>query len=86
MKAITYSQSLPVIYGGLNYQLDLDHWSLGLGGKFGVTLASAEADDDHWLRELRFVDDLDAAPYMALNGRAAYALSDGPGSGRVRCL
>lgn len=76
VKSISYRQSLPVIYGGLDYQVGFDRWLLGLQGKAGLTLASAEADDHHWLRDLRFVDDLDAAPYIAIAGRAGYAVTE----------
>ena len=76
VKAATYRQSLPVIYGGLDYEVDIDRWSLGLQGKAGLTLSSAEADDDHWLRDLKIVGDLDAAPYIALSGRAGYAVTE----------
>lgn len=73
-KVITYRQSLPVIYGGLDYQVAFDRWSLGLQGKAGLAF-SAETEDNHWLRDLRIVGDLDTAPYVALDGRAAYALT-----------
>lgn len=76
VKGITYRQTLPALYGGLGYAGAYDRWSLSLEGRLGMTLAGAEADDDHWLRDLNFIDNLNSAPYLALNGKVGYAVSD----------
>jgi outer membrane protease len=75
LKVISYRQSLPALYGGLGYVGGYDRWSLSLEGRLGMTLPGAEADDDHWLRDLNFLDHLDTAPYVAINGKAGYAVS-----------
>jgi outer membrane protease len=76
LKVISYRQSLPALYGGLGYAGSHELWSLALEGRLGMTLSGAEADDDHWLRNLNFVDHLKPAPYLALNGKAGYAVSE----------
>ena len=76
LKLISYRQSLPALYGGLGYAGAFDRWSVALEGRFGMTLSGAEADDDHWLRKINFVDHLNPAPYLALNGKAGYAVSE----------
>ena len=76
-KVITYRQSLPAVYGGLGYRGGFDRWTVALEGRAGMSLSSAIADDDHWLRDLKLTDDLNAAPYAALNGRVSYAVGTG---------
>ena len=76
-KVITYRQSLPALYGGLGYQGTFDRWSLGLEGRAGFSMASAEDDDDHWLRDLNLRSDFNSAPYVGINGRVSYAVREG---------
>lgn len=76
VKVITYRQSLPVLYGGLGYSGSFDRWSLSLDGRVGMTLSNASADDDHWLRDLNFVDHLNSAPYVAINSKAGYSVHE----------
>jgi outer membrane protease len=75
-KVISYRLSLPAAYLGLGYLGDFDRWTLSLEGRAGMTLSMAEAEDDHWLTGVNFVDELESEPYIALNGKAAYALTD----------
>ena len=74
-RAATYRQSLPAAYAGIAYQGRYDNWSIGLDGRLGMTIAPS-ATDDHWIGNLSIEDDLAAAPYLALNGKVAYALSE----------
>lgn len=74
-KVISYQLSLPAAYLGLGYLGNLDRWTLSLEGRGGMTLSMAKGDDDHWLRDINFVDELESEPYIALNGKAAYALT-----------
>lgn len=76
LKVISYRQSLPALYGGLGYAGSHERWSLALEGRLGMTLSGAEADDDHWLRNVNFIYHLKPAPYLALNGKAGYAVSE----------
>ncbi|WP_395686247.1 omptin family outer membrane protease [Aestuariivirga sp.] len=74
-KGITYRQLLPAVYAGLGYLGSFDRWSFSVEGRAGYTLNSAEAQDNHWLRDRYFVDYLQGAPYAAVNGKAGYAVS-----------
>lgn len=75
-KGISYRQTLPALYGGIGYSGTFERWSLALEGRLGATLPGAKGDDDHWLRDLNFIDHLNPAPYFAVNGKAGYSLSE----------
>lgn len=74
-EVITYRQQIPSAYAGL-----------ALGFRFGpVTIAGeveagyailARATDDHWLRDLRFVDRLDPTPTIHAGFSGTYAVSN----------
>lgn len=74
-KGITYRQLLPAVYAGLGYLGNFDRWSFSIDGRAGYSLNSAEARDDHWLRDLYVEFDLTGAPYAAVNGKASYAVT-----------
>jgi omptin len=75
-KVISYRLSLPAPYMGLGYLGEFDRWALSLEGRAGMTLSSAEGEDDHWLTGVNFVDELESEPYVALSGKAAYSLTE----------
>ena len=72
-QVITYRQKLPVIYAGLNASTQSDAWTLEGAIKGGVTVG-AEDQDDHWQRNLRFIDTFSNAPVLSLSASASYQL------------
>jgi outer membrane protease len=74
LKGITYRQMIPAVYGGVGYVGSFDQFSFSVDGRLGVTMG-AKGDDDHWLRDLNFVDNLRPAPYVGLNAKLSYSYS-----------
>lgn len=58
---ITYRQQFPELFVGIDGEEEYGNFRLGGLLRGGVTFLSV-ATDDHWLRNLRFVDDLYVAP------------------------
>jgi outer membrane protease len=75
LDVITYQQKLPAVYAGLGLDTQLDAWTFSATALGGMSFGG-EAPDNHWLRDLYFVDDLGSAPYISLRGKAAYAVSE----------
>lgn len=75
-RGITYRQQLPSVFAGLNGTFERDKWTFNLGAKAGVTF-SAKATDDHWMRDIRFIEDVDAAPLLGVSAGAEYQVSEG---------
>jgi outer membrane protease len=65
-KVITYRQKLPVIYAGINAKSEFEQWTIGGSLRGGVTVG-AEDQDDHWARNLRFIDTFPSAPVLSLS-------------------
>ncbi|OQP85728.1 hypothetical protein BTR14_14785 [Rhizobium rhizosphaerae] len=74
-RGISYRQKIPVPYLGLESQASFGGWSLGARAGLGLTFG-IEDIDDHWMRNLRFFDSMDAAPVTMLSLSASYAISD----------
>ncbi|HEY8576699.1 MAG TPA: omptin family outer membrane protease [Devosia sp.] len=74
-RAITYRQQFPALVTGVNAIFDRGDWVFDFGAKVGVTF-SAKATDDHWLRDLRFAEDVYMAPLVGLSGSATRKISD----------
>lgn len=74
-KGITYRQQLPEVIGGVDTNIVEGDWTFGLSAKAGLTLKASDADN-HWLRSLLFVDNLNVAPVVSVGASAEKALSD----------
>ena len=74
-KGISYRQSWPVPYIAGNVSHVSGDWSFAGALKAGIT-AGGQGTDDHWMRDLRFVDHFDARPMLAFDGSVAYALRE----------
>jgi outer membrane protease len=72
---ITYRQQLPVLFAGIDAEVSEGQWTYSAGAQAGMTLF-ASATDDHWLRDLRFVDLIKPAPVLSGSVRATYDVSD----------
>ena len=72
---IDYNQKWPILFAGLDTEYRSGAFSLGLDARAGVTFKSVSVDN-HYLRNLRFVDTLQPAPVVSVRARAAYAISD----------
>jgi outer membrane protease len=73
-RGITYRQQLPELIGGLDTSIAEGDWNFGLSAKAGLTF-SASGHDNHWLRDLLFVDDLNVAPVVSVGASAERTLS-----------
>ena len=71
--AITYRQQLPVVFAGIDGQMDSGRLHLGGMLRAGVTVFG-RSTDEHWQRNLRFSDALYIAPTLAIGANAAFDL------------
>jgi outer membrane protease len=72
---ITYRQQLPALFLGVDTEFVQDAWAFDFGAKAGVAFNSSDLDN-HWLRGLVYVDDIDMSPMVALSARAEYSVAD----------
>lgn len=70
---ITYRQQLPELFLGFDGQETYGNFRVGGLLRGGITFL-AVATDDHWLRNLRFVDSLYVAPTFTAGVDVGYAL------------
>lgn len=74
-RGITYRQQFPALMTGANAIFEHGSWTFDIGAKAGLTLG-AKATDHHWLRDLRFVEDVFVAPVLGASAKAEYAVSE----------
>jgi omptin len=72
-KGISYRQSWPVPYLGINLDHASGPWTFSSALQGGVAIGGRDIDD-HWVRSLRFYDRFEAAPALALSGSVNYAV------------
>lgn len=70
-KGISYRQQIPVVYASASLTHDIGNWTLGAGLKGGASLGIRDTDD-HWMRDLRFYDNMAAAPMLGADLSATY--------------
>lgn len=73
---ISYRQQLPILFAGIDVEADLGAWRLGATADVGLTIR-AVGTDDHWLRDLQFIDAFSMGPTLHLAGRAERDFSHG---------
>ncbi|HHY51539.1 MAG TPA: omptin family outer membrane protease, partial [Alphaproteobacteria bacterium] len=71
---ITYRQQLPVLFAGLDADVEEGDWSYSASIQGGMTFFGL-ATDDHWLRDLRFEDRIRPTPVLAAAATATYSVS-----------
>jgi outer membrane protease len=74
-KGISYRQSWPVPYIGVNLEHTEGDWTFA-GSLQGGLAVDAYGTDDHWVRNLRFYDYYFTKPAMSLSASAAYAVRE----------
>ncbi|MEO8684721.1 MAG: omptin family outer membrane protease [Devosia sp.] len=72
--AVTYRQQLPVVFAGVDGQMERGKLHLGGMLRAGVTVFGSSTDE-HWQRHLRFSDALYLAPTLAIGADVAFDLS-----------
>lgn len=72
-KGITYRQSWPVPYLGLNLNHHEGAWSFSGAVQAGLAVDAYDIDD-HWVRHLRFYDYFDTTPTLAVSSSINYAV------------
>jgi omptin len=72
-KGISFRQSWPVPYLGLNLSHHDGPWTFAAALQAGVTV-KADDIDDHWVRSLRFYDYLETAPTLSLASSVDYTV------------
>jgi omptin len=74
-KGISYRQTWPVPYLGVNLSHQEGAWTFSGALQGGISV-KADDIDDHWVRSLRFYDYFDTTPTVALTGAINYAVRD----------
>ncbi len=72
-KGITYRQKIPVAFVSANAEQRIGALTLAGGIQGGATFGISDIDD-HWLRDLRFYDDMKPAPMIGANVSLDYQL------------
>lgn len=70
-KAISYQQQWPVPYLGVNLSHIEGAWTFGSALQGGIAVDAA-GTDDHWMRDLRFIDYFDTTPAVMISASAEY--------------
>lgn len=72
-KAISYRQQWPVPFLGIDVTHSEGPWTFSGAFQGGVAV-NGKGTDDHWMRDLRFIDRVDATPAVMITGSAEYEL------------
>lgn len=70
-KGISYRQSWPVPYLGATLRHSDGNWTFSGALQGGLAVGASDIDD-HWARNLRFYDDFNATPVVALSAMVDY--------------
>jgi outer membrane protease len=70
-KGISYQQQWPVPYLGVNLSHTEGDWTFGSALQGGIAVG-ADGTDDHWMRDLRFIDHFDTTPAVMISASAEY--------------
>lgn len=73
--AISYRQQIPAVIGGVDLRFADGPWTLDVSGHAGVTV-SAQAVDNHWMRDLEITDSLGFTPIATLSAEAGYQVTE----------
>ncbi|WP_235824296.1 omptin family outer membrane protease [Brucella anthropi] len=74
-KVISYEQRLPALFIGSEWTTNVDRWSFSALGRAGLTVSGKDLDD-HWLRDLHFIDTFNRAPFFELQANASYSFNE----------
>jgi omptin len=70
-KAISYRQQWPVPFLGIDLTHREGPWTFSGAFQGGVAV-NGKGTDDHWMRDLRFIDRVEATPAVMITGSAEY--------------
>lgn len=72
-KAISYRQQWPVPFLGVNFSHAEGPWTFAGAFQGGVAVQGT-GTDDHWMRDLRFIDHVEATPAVMITGAVDYEI------------
>lgn len=73
-KGISYRQSLPLIYSGFGIDYKKERFSLGVTVLGGATIGASDRDN-HFMRDIYFLEEFEVGAYLGIKGKAAYAIT-----------
>lgn len=73
-RGITYEQTYPAAFLGLEATKVIEQWSFSALARGGLSFTSKD-EDHHWMRDLRFTEEFKNTPFLSLGARAEYAVS-----------
>lgn len=74
-KVISYRQRVPSLYLSASSSHTIDRLVFAANVRAGASFGY-KGVDDHWVRELRFIDRMDPAPLLGVNLTASYAVTE----------
>lgn len=72
-KGISYRQQWPVPFLGIDLVHNEGPWTLSAALQGGLA-AGGQGTDDHWMRDLRFIDRVEATPAVMISASAEYEI------------
>jgi omptin len=72
-KAIGYRQQWPVPFLGIDVAHSAGPWTLAAAFQGGLAVGG-RGTDDHWMRDLRFIDHVEATPAVMISASAEYEI------------
>ncbi len=73
--AVTYRQMWPMLLAGADAAVTDGAWHASAAVQGGMAFL-ARSEDDHWLRDLRFLDSFTAGPVLGAEGNVSYSFSE----------
>jgi outer membrane protease len=70
-KGISYRQQWPVPFLGIDLSHSTGPWTFAGSFQGGVAV-NGKGTDDHWMRDLRFIDHVETTPAVMITGSAEY--------------
>jgi len=70
-KGISYRQQWPVPFLGVDLTSSEGPWTFAAAFQGGVAI-NGKGTDDHWMRDLRFIDHVETTPAVMITGSAEY--------------
>lgn len=70
-KGISYRQQWPVPFLGIDVAHNEGPWRLAAAFQGGLAIGG-QGTDDHWMRDLRFIDNVEATPAVMISASAEY--------------
>jgi outer membrane protease len=73
-RGISYQMMLPAVYGGLGLDHSGERFKMNVDFLAGMSFNASDRDN-HWMRDLLFLDYGKSEPYVGIHGKMSYSMS-----------